>query len=991
MTATSHSWAAVHLPDPVNMTLGFSSDRLTSPTDSAVSSPIDVSSNGQMSVIVAWTDGSYTEMAADPRVVFEVVGGDESCSQVSGLNLSIASQASCYNTTVKVSIPYFIDFWWERCTTPPYPCDEVEKTRPFTLNLTIPVVYLTDLLLDFTAYPAEPVTNVGVAITRLGQIECTDPPQYHHATSRVTARLSDDALRWYDVSTHAQVASSDATIVSMEALRARALRSGAVNIMANFGAGDANATAPLEVVNELLTRVTSINLTSALVEGHTLSLEPASNTQMAYVGLTFDNGLRVSALPLQGWMQVNSMVQFASVNPFAVGIDSNGLLTQRNNWHSLVQLSAQLKCRSGMVGVLELYSNVHPAEGDIDLGAITGPPFAQNDTTIEVPVRIRIPANQRLINFQVTVSLQSSHLSTNTDPTSSPPGLARFTRGTFAGVEPTLNDPPSEFQLVASDLQSTATGLVDVGTVTVNVLATGINEVTGHVTEFITIDANGTEHRRSDFYISAGRGYAMTSAPSISRRRMHSLPHPSSASSMRHMHYLRSSARRRAAACDPCASRVFGDLDGDCKFTSADVLTSQRLAGRMEAFIKGDLKSSPIAALPCDWVRKEADASRDSVVNLHDSAYLLLAVAKKYRFLDDVVVACDGEWLKIRVRVFRDNLSAQEVAVAAQADVLFEVHTQEFTGGHGLNTPNAANFLSGYGSQNTARALDAVDGVLANSEYQGDGYFEARLQPSHTWTGGNIKIAVLIETKDASSQKAPNRYKAFHGASAAPYSDEGFTFAAYIEVPTCTAPSPPPPSPPPSPPPPSPPPSPPPPSPPPSPPPPSPPPPSPPPPSPPPPSPPGLELWLPLVGVTSTSTTAYYGYYASRTDENVFSEAYAGSRLSSMEVLTFLQPSGGLASTSGLGGDGQLPKVSHGVAGRVATSHASLVHTPDLYSNLATACVLVQLYDTYGNSGVELWGCAARDLNARAAREVDARATTAQIEMCTKRADGVPT
>ena len=143
--------------------------------------------------------------------------------------------------------------------------------------------------------------------------------------------------------------------------------------------------------------------------------------------------------------------------------------------------------------------------------------------------------------------------------------------------------------------------------------------------------------------------------------------------------------------------------------------------------------------------------------------------------------------------------------------------------------------------------------------------------------------------------------------------------------------------------------------------------------------------------MTSTSTTAYYGYYASRTDENVFSEAYAGSRLSSMEVLTFLQPSGGLASTSGLGGDGQLPKVSHGVAGRVATSHASLVHTPDLYSNLATACVLVQLYDTYGNSGVELWGCAARDLNARAAREVDARATTAQIEMCTKRADGVPT
>ena len=107
--------------------------------------------------------------------------------------------------------------------------------------------------------------------------------------------------------------------------------------------------------------------------------------------------------------------------------------------------------------------------------------------------------------------------------------------------------------------------------------------------------------------------------------------------------------------------------------------------------------------------------------------------------------------------------------------------------------------------------------------------------------------------------------------------------------------------------------------------------------------------WLPTVRIHSSSSTGF-GSYPSITASATFSELYDNPRASSMQVAAILFPTGGLVSTSGSGGIGQLPMSSFSQPSRPAQSHSLLVQTPHVHTSLRILAVIVQCYDAHGDS-----------------------------------------
>ena len=78
------------------------------------------------------------------------------------------------------------------------------------------------------------------------------------------------------------------------------------------------------------------------------------------------------------------------------------------------------------------------------------------------------------------------------------------------------------------------------------------------------------------------------------------------------------------------------------------MLESQRLAKQVQAFTNGEIASNPLDALQCEWLRLQANPTLDEVfgspkVDAADAQFLKLAVARKYRFLDNVSVSCEND------------------------------------------------------------------------------------------------------------------------------------------------------------------------------------------------------------------------------------------------------------------------------------------------------------------------------------------------------------
>ena len=148
----------------------------------------------------------------------------------------------------------------------------------------------------------------------------------------------------------------------------------------------------------------------------------------------------------------------------------------------------------------------------------------------------------------------------------------------------------------------------NVGTVRLEVHASGVHYICGTIIALTVENESGEAEKREDVPIDAGCGYA--SVVSAGRRlSAHTALAPpqllSSAAARRRP--------RRLSSCHACSdgAQVHGDFDGDCKLDTNDALALQKFVqassmSAWKAWLRGDGPQvpDPLSSLACEWVRK---------------------------------------------------------------------------------------------------------------------------------------------------------------------------------------------------------------------------------------------------------------------------------------------------------------------------------------------------------------------------------------------------
>ena len=535
----------IDLPDAVGLVLDIGESRLAPADDDATL--VDVKDTATLMLTTTFDDGSSRDMTTDRRVAYSV--DDTNCATVVGAELRAKAGAACTSTSVTVVAS--IDVYG------------------LSAQATVPLVVLERLELDFVGYP-----NSGESITQLGQVQCTTT--YHHATARARVFLSSTPTLPIDVSALTSFSSTSEAVVLPSGSRMQALAAGDVNISASFGSSMVDS-APLSVVDDVLTVVQSVEWSISLVDGDTLSKE-VGVSQASTASLHFDNGVVFSDIggaTFSGWLEPMELVSYESSRPDVINVSSIGALTLQDNWYAPVQLQAQVACDAATNTTKDVYANLLPSEGDVDLGNEVQQQFLQQvGSTLPVAVRIRTPAGYFLKAFQLELRFPTA-ASGVPSFLSSGSGATYEDTNNFPGVAERLNAPPHIAELVWSDAASMLDGTLRIGMLRLKVVGSGVMLVTGTIVDMI-FESGTITQQRVDQPIVAGTGFASLSI-GLRRRGLGAVPleSPQLAAAAR-----RGPSRRAQDACtDPCTvaggGGIWGDFSGDCKFTVDDVLQLQ--------------------------------------------------------------------------------------------------------------------------------------------------------------------------------------------------------------------------------------------------------------------------------------------------------------------------------------------------------------------------------------------------------------------------------
>ena len=319
---------------------------------------------------------------------------------------------------------------------------------------------------------------------------------------------------------------------------------------------------------------------------------------------------------------------------------------------------------------------------DVDLGAATGFQFAQSGGVLSLGMRMRVSPAEYLYGFQIEVGPFEADGDTGrpkylTSDTAAGAAFAHAPAGNRFGTPATyvLNNPPGLASVGASDIASSASGLVDLGTLTLGVVGSAVVEITGRIVAASFSSGRALPGKPP---IIAGTGYA---ALSTGRRRRQLGGAEALASAMppnalaRRKRAIEASEAEAAAGVAPtsttsppragqarrlgeagggaCASscEVWGDFDGDCEFNINDVTQLSLLQQRRSAYERAAQAGTaagvvdPLMQL-CPWQQMQANPNRDYLPNGalnsdgNDAQWLLYAVFKYYRFLTSVQTSC---------------------------------------------------------------------------------------------------------------------------------------------------------------------------------------------------------------------------------------------------------------------------------------------------------------------------------------------------------------
>ena len=682
--------------------LACASIRLTAPSDPAAFEPFSLPSSVSFQPTVTLVDGTRVDLdPADPRVAYQLTPAADPSLWLQQNTLAVAGGTSATGVTVRATF----------------------------LNLTSPPAGLSVVRLQSFQLSLSPSAT-------LRRIHCS--AQYQAAGLSARATLSDGTLA--DVTAYTELSSADASVAVLSSgYRVVGLAPGATSVLGQFhGAQD---TAQVAV------SATSIHAASVLLQGLPGVFEDLPGSARALsLALSFDDGSQLllsSASASWAWVRAGDLLAelalFSSSEPSVVRVGATtGAATLLANWYQPVNVSVMLTACYTLDTISDYrltIPNLMPAtDGDVDIGATGAIPVSPMSAPTPTLLPVYVRADGLLKSFELLLLVDDARL-----------GVASCAVGRDwqGGFSCRSNDPVGTVLLAGADVTSAATGArVHVGNVLVVPRQGGLTTVSGLVLRVATsLGVRGCP----DCPVVAGAVPFQIAGPSGVQRRLLSAP-PAIQS------------HRRALLASPGA--IYGDVDGDGRFDTADCLITQeyflnlRLGqGRTIGCPASGGNACRSSASLTDWQRRQMDQVADPLAppntpDYRDFDFMLRVYANNQRFVSNWTYGpAPSGGFHLRVRL----LTNQGQPATSQAGLRFILATR-------LNT--RARF-------STAAAL-TPEGLLVVAANLGDGWYGLEsLGPPDA--SENITFAFLIETLDALAQSIPDRRFPFYSTALPPY------------------------------------------------------------------------------------------------------------------------------------------------------------------------------------------------------------------------------
>ena len=726
--AVGEALASVQLPRAIAIrVLPFG--WLTTPEDPAAQQPMSVPHAAPLRIVVDFSDGTSLDLSADPRLTLSV--DDTSCAAIESGELRVKRGATCVEVTVLAVLP--------------------SLAPGLVGSRTARLVRLDAVELAFLPHPSFPGHHAVDAMA-LRRVACTGV--FQRAQALVRARLSNGSLT--TITSYAALTSLTPAVSVEREESPRADGAAAAPWIVSATAA-ANATLSATFHSRIGTRFLSVldegvgvdavnyKLAGAAAANRFSFVALAGSARRSKVEVRFADGTAFADIADADWIAPGALVQFSTTDPAAIDINSSsGVATLLGNAPTRVTLSAGSVCADRLSGSANVAANLQPGLADVDLGNEIGLQFEQEQegAALRVPARANV-GGDRLVTYQLRVEFDRQIFE-----------ASACAGGDLAGFTCTINDPVHEALLIATDPASVRRGGgVLLGSLTLRVAGSGVTLLTGFVVELVRKNGRDQTIRAAEALIAAGTGFADVRATAARRRRLRPSGPP-----------LRSRELQesRCELVDGCLAGLWGDVSGDCRFTSYDVLFAQ------EVFL-GQMKLESL----CAWSRQQLDPTQDGhFARVTDAIYLQLVVARKYRFLANVsvddsrVVQGTNGPLLVTVLLYDEASEPATRRTSVRMELgyrgapplyaLGEADTAEEEGLSRGGVSPAGNWL--------ARASDATGRAGAYGvAVAPDGGWEPQEDP--------VGIAIMVETVDALGNADEERKFAFFGSSASPFGE----------------------------------------------------------------------------------------------------------------------------------------------------------------------------------------------------------------------------
>lgn len=438
-------------PQATNITVAAGTTRLVFGTDLAAKAGADYPTETQLSVSLAFADGT-TEVGlqTDNRTTFQVLG--LAPFTVSSTGKIVANETgSAAEGTVLVTF----------------------MGQIVTATISIEVTTTKQIRTQMMAYP----TSTGVPVDVLSPIGCTNPLVFQQGYLRLFLELLNGEEK--ELISNVNFAVDDTSVVSLSLRTATAVKEGNATITGSFH-GESNTldiTVPTTQVY-----VTSINQFQLASGGSTISASASVSANA-----TLSDGRQLPALLSSSSILYNGLLSFSSSVPTAISVDGvTGTLTTLKNYHRPVTITVNTCDGQGQNAVsqtLTAFANLRPGNNDVDLGLTSGlalqPITAGQDLTVDV--RIKPVPNMK----QFTLRLEWND-----------PGVAykSFTKRSGQLKTADANQVESEEVVLVTGLFETPIATSEHLTVSLTFSsdsASGVVDFTGEIVELY--DANSTK------------------------------------------------------------------------------------------------------------------------------------------------------------------------------------------------------------------------------------------------------------------------------------------------------------------------------------------------------------------------------------------------------------------------------------------------------------------------------------------------------------------